>query len=435
LFVAAVSLGLLAITSQCMASGFALLEQSAKGMGEAFAGGATETDEPNSIFYNPAGIAFMEEDGASVGLSAIFIKTKYTDSGSYNAVGAPLLGSNSSSNTVGLVPNLFAAFKLSDTISAGIGVMAPFGLGTEYSDDFIGRYHAVKTELATIDISPAIAWQIVPEFLSIGGAVNLQYVDANLTNSVDFGTILMAAGTTPQTLDGFADLDGNDWGIGFSLGILCQLTETTKIGLGYRSEVKHTLEGDVDFTVPATARGILNAIGRSNWFVDGDAKADLTTPASLSLGVAQMLGESFEVKADFSWTGWNSFRELVVDFESDQSDSVTEENWTDTYRISLGLDWYTTDELTLRAGTSYDESPIPNDYRTPRIPGNNRLWASIGASYDIAEDLTIDVSYLHLFIKDTPSNLVSTDNAAKGFLVGEYESDIDVVAAELAYSF
>lgn len=429
------TIALLALPASGIASGFALLEQSAKGLGEAMSGGATETEEPNSIFYNPAGIAFLESHAASAGMSAIPINAKYTDDGSTTAFGTPLLGENDTSDVTGWVPNLFAAFKLADTVTAGFGVTAPFGLATKYSRDFIGRYHAVETDLTTIDISPAVSWQVIPGLLAIGGSVNFQYVDAKLTNAIDFGTILAGAGTTPQTLDGFADMTGDDWGVGYTLGILCRPTETTKIGLSYRSEVEHNLSGDVDFDVPATARGILNAIGRNNWFVDCDVKADLTTPASLSLGVAQMLGECFEVKADFSWTGWNCFRKLEVDFDSDQDDSTTTENWSDTYRISLGLDWYATDALTLRTGTAYDQTPIPTDYRTPRIPDNNRIWLSVGASYDLTCDLTVDVAYLHLFIKDMDSNLVSLENAAKGYLVGEYEPSIDVISAEIAYRF
>ncbi len=430
------SVTLLVLPAAGGASGFALLEQSAKGLGEAMAGGATETDEPNSIFYNPAGIAFMDSDGVSAGLSAILIKAEYTDRGSYDILGAPLQGPDATSDRTGWVPNLFVAFKLSDTVSAGFGLTAPFGLGTNYPRNWVGRYHAVKTDLKTINLSPAAAWQVVPGFLSIGGAVNIQYVDAELTNAVDFGTILYpAAGTPPQSLDGFADLNGDAWGVGYSLGILCRPTETTKIGLNYRSKVKQTLKGDVKFEVPAVARAILNAGGMTNYFVNTDADADLTTPASLSLGAAQMLGDDFEIKADLSWTGWNCFRELAVEFDSSQPDAITTENWTDTYRVSLGLDWYVTEAITLRAGTSYDDTPISQDYRTPRIPDNNRIWLSLGAGVDLTEDLTVDLAYLHLFMEKMDATLTSAENASKGFMVGEYEPSIDVFSAEISYRF
>ncbi|HPJ72433.1 MAG TPA: outer membrane protein transport protein, partial [bacterium] len=257
--------GLVIAVSGAQASGFALLEQSAKGLGEAFAGGTTETDDPAAIFYNPAGIAFMERDAVSAGLSVVTIKMDFENQGSYTAAGTPLLGPDSTTDTMGYIPNAFAAFKVADNISAGIGITVPFGLSTRYDRGWVGRYHAVKSNLKSIDISPAVGWQIIPGLLSVGGAVNIQYLDATLTNSVDFGTILSGAGTIPQTLDGYADMNGDDWGIGYSLGACLLLTETTSVGINYRSKIDHTIDGDVDFTVPVQARAILDAIGMSNY--------------------------------------------------------------------------------------------------------------------------------------------------------------------------
>jgi long-chain fatty acid transport protein len=427
---------ILSLPATGWSSGFALLEQSSRGMGEAFAGGATETEQPNAIFYNPSGIAFLESDALTAGVSIINISTRFKDDGSATASGMPLSGGESGQNGVtGMVPSFYVVHGINEQLKIGLGVSSPFGLGTNYDSKWMGRYHAIKTALKTVDFSPAVAYR-VNDILSLGGALNIQYLDAELTNAIDFGTILnAAAGTIPQSLDGNADLTGDDWGVGYSLGLLCQITPETKVGLAYRSKIDHTASGDVDFDVPAAARAIMNMGGMSDYFVDTHARADLTTPASLSLGAAQKLGERWEVKGDLTWTGWSCFHELKAKFNSDQPDSTVKEHWTDTMRYSLGLNYLLNEELTLRTGVCYDETPIRHNYRTPRIPGNNRTWLALGASYRINDSLTADLGYLHLFIRDSESDLTGSDNASAGYLRGEYENAIDVYSLQLACKF
>ncbi len=72
---------------------------------------------------------------------------------------------------------------------------------------------------------------------------------------VDFGTIgysLHIPGLLPQANDGFAELEGDSWGIGYNLGLLYEFSKNTRAGIAYRSRIEHTLDGDVDFSkVPA----------------------------------------------------------------------------------------------------------------------------------------------------------------------------------------
>jgi long-chain fatty acid transport protein len=421
--------------SRAFAAGFALVEQSGGGLGESFAGGPTDTVDPSSLFYNPAACAFAEQNAVGLSLSAIDISVKFKDGGSTDIIGQPLTGGDGGDGgTVGLVPNLYYVQKVADGAVIGFTVNAPFGLASKYPKTWKGRYHGVESDLEVIGISPSAALQVIPDVLSLGVALNIQYADAKLTNAVDFGTILMAgAGTTPQTLDGFADLSGDDWGVGYSLGLLFNLTPETRFGLSYRSKVDHELSGNVKFDVPAMARAMLDGGGMASWFVRTDASARITLPEIITAGIAQDLGEDFAVMASVSWTNWRRFKELAVDFDSGQPDSVTEERWQDSLCYRLGVNYFLDERWTLRAGTAYDEGAVKTAYRTPRIPDNDRIWISIGAGYQINDDLRVDLSYAHLFMNDQKSNL--RNNPAQGNLVGEYESSIDIFAVEGVFTF
>ncbi|MDP8237423.1 MAG: outer membrane protein transport protein [Candidatus Erginobacter occultus] len=421
--------------SRAGASGFALVEQSGKGLGESFAGGPTDTEDPSSLFYNPAASAFSAQNALGLSFSAIDISVKYKDSGSTDVIGQPLTGGDGGDGgTVGLVPNLYYVQQVADGVVFGFTVNAPFGLATKYPKDWKGRYHGVESDLAVIGISPSAALQIIPDVLSLGAALNVQYADAKLTNAIDFGTILMAgAGTTPQTLDGFADLTGDDWALGYSLGLLYNPTPTTRLGLSYRSKVDHKLSGNVKFDVPLMARGILNAAGMSDFFVNTGGRARVTLPEIITAGVYQELGDDFAVMASVAWTKWSRFKELVVKFDSAQPDSPTEENWEDTLAYRLGVNYFIDERWTLRAGTAYDEGAVKSAYRTPRIPDNDRVWVSLGAGYQVNDDLRVDLSYAHLFIRDGKSELTNKPEA--GFLVGEYESSINIFALEGVFTF
>ena len=39
----------------------------------------------------------------------------------------------------------------------GLGVNAPFGLKTDYDDGWIGRYQALKSQIKTINVNPALS--------------------------------------------------------------------------------------------------------------------------------------------------------------------------------------------------------------------------------------------------------------------------------------
>ena len=168
-----------------------------------------------------------------------------------------------------------------------------------------------------------------------------------------------------------------------------------------------------------------------NIFVRTNANAEVDLPQTASLSIYHDLNSQWSVMGDVTWTGWDNFDELRIEYESLQPDTVIEENWNDIWRYSLGVDYRYNSAWTFRAGTAYDETPIPDARRrTARIPGEDRIWASLGFGYQATPTLGIDVAYTHLFIDDPKIN---SGDVTRGTITGEYDADVDIVSAQLVW--
>lgn len=427
-------------STQISASGFAVTEKSASAQGNSYAGVAASAEDASTVWSNPAGMMKLDGNQIVVGGHFIIPDSTFTNQGSTNADGSDLLdlsGANGDDAFAdAFVPNFYWVTAVNEEMMFGLGINAPYGLVTEYDDTWAGRYHSVKSDLKTVNFNPSIAFQ-GSDKLSVGVGLNIMLVDVNLTSAVDFGALL----NSPGAADGFADLEGdnlngiNDLAYGLNIGLMYDLTPNTTLGLAYRSEMDVEVEGSATFKVPTAAAPVL----ASGSFVNTGLTAAITLPQSLSLSVAHDYGE-LKVLADITWTGWSSFEELRIKYDNpDQPDSWTTEEWEDTFRYSLGVDWQYTDKVTLRSGIAYDETAVPSAERlTPRIPGNDRTWLSFGGTYVVNPEFTVDIGYSHIFISDTKINntFESGQPALAATLTGTYEdTSADILSAQLRWNY
>ena len=427
----AVCISLIAAGS-AFGAGFALVEQNVSGLGNAYAGGAASAEDASTIFYNPAGMTRLGNNQLVFGSHVIIPTLKFKNEGSVHVTGAPLTGSNGGyAGVTKLVPNLYYSRKISDRFAVGLGVNAPFGLATEYNDTWVGRYHAIRSDLMSVNINPSIAYRINDQ-LSIGAGVSAQYIDVELTNAIDFGTIGFLSGIpglVPQKNDGFVSLEGDSWGFSYNIGLLYEFTKNTRIGVAYRSAIDHDLEGKADFKkVPSPLRST---------FRDDDVSADITFPDSLSVSFFHQFNPQWMVMGDFTWTNWEHFKELRVEFDKGLPPSVTTENWQDSYRTSVGVTYVPNNNWKFRAGTAYDTSAVPDKaHRTPRIPDGDRIWAALGLGYKFSDAISFDLGYAHLFINDPGiDKKAAGEDALRGGLKGTYDAKIDIISAQLNIMF
>jgi len=426
-------------TVPAFAGGFALQEQSVRGLGQAFAGATTGFGDGSSAFFNPAAMTLQKGDLAHYGSHLIIPSSDFNNQGSSiaPALGGTALsgGSGGDGGELGYVPNIYLIKGIADDqLKLGLSVNSPFGLASDWDSDWVGRYHAVETELLTININPSVAYQI-NEMFSVGAGVSAMYGDAKLTNAIDFGTIGIsvlgpaaagALGLLPQAADGFVNVEGDDWGYGYNIGGLMTLGDT-RVGLHFRSRVKLELEGDADFTVPAAAVPLTS----TGSFVDTGAVANADLPETLQFDVDHQINDRWLVEAGALWTRWTRLPEIRVNFDSVQDDSVTPLGWDNTWRFAVGSQYRATDTVMVRGGLSWEKTPIKNgDFRTPRIPDNDRWWVTVGTSMMVFENVTLDLSYAHLFVKDAGSSNVNSTGAV---LIGDYDLSVDILSAALTW--
>ena len=489
-----------AFAPQAQASGFQLREQSPLSQGNAFAGISAGGGDISALFFNPAVMTQydgwqMSMGGTYVGLGAKFENASATRTPTLLGLGfqsAPITGTNL--NTISgasnhgnaaisaVLPEFNVMYSVNKDLKLGLSVNVPFGLTTEYDANWIGRYHALKSELKTIDVAPSIAYRLGGGF-TIGAAFVARKADAELTNGVDYGTALglkvgaglAAAGLStvspgpgqnspvatiamgapngtfgtpgyaiPGAWDGTAGLKGDGWGYGYKLGFTYQSTDL-RVGLAYSGAMTMTLKGDASFTYPAAFPATDLAAIQGAGLKNGKGQADLDLPATLSLGFDWQATPTFALQGEVARTTWSKFKTLVVKFTDNvapgqTTESITDEEWRDTTFVSLGGTWKLNQEWTFRAGAAFDQSAVDDAHRTPRIPDNDRKWISLGASYRFSHKTTLDIGYSRLFITDgkvmLTSGTTSADpNLTRGNLNGTIKADINILGASLRYSF
>ncbi len=420
------------------ASGFALMEQNASGLGNAYAGQAAAAEDASTIFFNPAGMTYIGSRQIVGVVHAISPDTEFNDKGSTGPlpfpppIGHPLGGDGGDAGDLAIVPNLYGSWEvIPGTVWVGLGFGAPFGLKTDYDKDWIGRFHGTKSEVKTININPSIAWK-ANETVSLGLGLNLQKFDAELANAVSYTAI--SGGLIPNS-EGIATVEGDDWAWGWNAGIMINLTPATRVGISYRSTIEYDLEGDVSFkNRPAPLAALVP---------NGDIKAEVETPDSFSVALAHQFTPKLQLLADYTWTGWDSIQAIEIFRDNGVGLNRLELNMHDSWRMGVGLNYRLDDAWKLRAGMAYDRAAI-RDGRTPRLPDEDRLWATIGAQWNVSKQTAIDFGYAYITTRgDADVNLPSMQTPTadfptslpRGNLVGDYDAKVHIFSVQARYSF
>ena len=456
--VSALALGIAGVLAmgQANASGFQLRESSVKNLGRGQAGTAVASDDASVVTNNPAAMVNLDKNTLQVDVTAIDISFEF-EGGGTSAAGTPLTGGDGgNAGGVQAVPNMAAVFPLHgalEGLTIGAAVGAPFGLKTEYDSDWVGRYNAVESDLKVIDFALSAAVKLHDRF-SVGLGVIYERADVTLSNALDLGTIMFGTGipgALPQGADGFASVSGDSNSMGWLVGAQWQPIDQLKIGYSHRSEVDHDLEGDADFTTPASFQGA-QAVYRQlaanpalppaqraqlavlgNGFVDSNISANLTTPSVDTLSAQYDFSDSFRLMADVQWTDWSSLREVNIDFANPfQPNTVEPFAWNDTEMYAVGAEWDLSDQFTLRGGVTRDETPTHLETRTPRLPDNDRMLYSLGLTWNVTDALSVDAAYQRIEIDSSPVDIESSSGSR---LIGDFDGYANLFGVSAQYKF
>lgn len=453
----AIGATVMAACANAHASGFALQEQSASRLGNAFAGTAAAADDATTIFYNPAGLLELDQAELTVVASGVDIGSEFRNSNSQAALGQPLGVEGGNADGWNAVPAAYLALPVGKDLAFGFGVNVPFGLQLDYARDWMGRFQALKSEIKTYNFNPALSFRL-NDHVSLGFGMNYQRVQAELTNALNYSAVVgqglqqlvLAGQLSPAAvpglmaanagLEGGTVVRGDDAAWGFNAGVLFKFTESTRLGFAYRSSLKYHIEGSVRFAPPSASdpvgAGIIAAAAAPGArLANGAVAVDLELPDIATASFYQKLGERFELLADVGWTGWSSVQELRIVRDSGQLLSVTPEHWKDTWRYALGLTYRISDTWKLRGGVAFDETPVPDSTRTARLPDAERKWVAAGARWQLSDSALLDFGYAHLFSDDARINQDDGNALASGLLNGKQKSGVDIVAVQFGYRF
>lgn len=428
---------LIALPGSVSASSFQILEQSPAHLGKAFAGTASDINDASTVFFNPAGMTKLDERTVTVGLNGIMVRSEFNDIDS-NTGGQP-----GKTDELGFVPNLYYVQPLTDGWAVGIGINGPFGLESNYDNDWTGRYLATHSQLEVVNIGVSAAYEITDQ-LSAALGVSYQMLDVTLENQVD-----STLGVAPDpTTDSHARVSGDDNAVVMDLSLYYEPISGTRFGLIWRQGGDFSLSGDAQFTFnaacaqgagfptgapPAPTTGTLCAAALSA--LQGSIEADVELPDTLTLSASHAFNERWTLHGDIAWTDWDSIQTIeVTNTESDAVVDVLDLQYDNTVRYAIGTTYSTGGPWTFRAGVARDEAPQTDPTLvTPRIPDQDRTWISAGFNYAFSETLTMDLGYAHLFVDDTAINDVDSQTGHQ--VVGEFESSVDIVGVQANWRF
>ena len=413
-----------AASTQALANGLALNEQSASSAGSAYAGRASSAANASTLFGNPAGMSRLERAEVSGGLAFIDASTDISDAEGQLAPGLPVSGTNDGDMVpFSTIPFGYYVTPISDKLHAGIGVYAPFGVESDYENGWQGRYEGVTSMVQVVTIQPTVSYAF-NDRVSVGFGPTINHISGELTSNVPAAAFNPALAAMS---DADVEIEGDDIAYGYNLGVLFGITDRLDWGLTYHSKVDYSLEGDT--TISGTPAPVAPAI-------DGkyDAELDITMPESVDTSFSFQATDALALYAGATFTRWSRLEGIEVEnsgvnamFQSSFGTITEELEWEDTWSFAVGGAYQLNPKWVIRAGYAFDESPTNDQHRTVRIPVSDRDIYTLGAGWNVSDDLTIDAAYAYI---DEEKGEVNQDTYS-----ADFENSAHGLALQATYRF
>lgn len=417
------ALAILLGPAPALAAGFMVRENSAEALATSYAGNGSRASGPNTVFSNPAGMTELKADGFEGGAAVILPSMTFNGSATQQTpMGAvPLAGNNGGdSGRAALIPNAYGVMRLTDNLSAGLAVTAPFGNANEYDTNWYGRYLGTKTAAVSADINPAIAWQI-DDAWSVGAGFSAQYLKLDVTSSINQAAIF----GVPGAPDASWRFKASDWAFGYNLGVLVDLGGT-RVGLTYRSSTHHRIEGSLDFTGASPLLGMIS----------GGASAKAQLPATTGLSVTSEITPDLSVSAELQFTQWSVFKNVVIESQNPPFPNV--QGYRDTWMVAVGGIYKFDDRWSIKSGIAFDETPVTSRYRAVTLADTDRYLLGVGAEVKLTDSMTMEAAWGHSFAFNKPnmnSSINNTDPITHSArLNGRYDINVDILALSFRYA-
>jgi long-chain fatty acid transport protein len=449
--------------------GFALNEIGSCAISRGFAATGGGCMDASLVFWNPAGLSRLSGGSALIGASAIQLNGKFVRDTSQKKF--------DSESPVAIVPNLFVNKQMKmnmdgkeQSFAIGGGVYVPYGLTSQWGDDFIGRFASKKAALQSIYVEPTVAFNINNKWSVGGGPV---YVKSNveLTQAIDLSALpTTTAGVTFANL-GFAkgteigQVNIKSGGHTFTgaIGVMGTINDRVTVGARYLGKARVKYKGTkATFTPTTTGLIVPSTVGTIPAGTSVDALVapqfgaggafepnqevwtEITHPDQAQIGVNYKDFHDWDVEFDYQWTGWKKFKELPVSFftasgaPSARLTRVLIEDYNNTSAFRVGAEHLFPSKATIRLGVAGATQAAPEATVTPLLPEQGRSYFSIGGSYPLTSMLTVDGAYMNI---QTPGRRGRTDERATRAITaaqlnnGVYSLTAHILSLSLKASF
>ncbi|MBY8032498.1 outer membrane protein transport protein [Vibrio fluvialis] len=419
----AVACGLASVSNLTQAAGFQLAEYSATGLGRAYAGEAAMADNAGAQWRNPAMLTYLK--GTQVSAGALYVNPNVDVEGDVSFYGSTSSTSSSDYANDAVIPNFYISHQVNEKWALGLAFGTNYGMETELDSGFAASHFGDEAMVTTMEANANIAYQLT-ETVSIGGGIRYVMGEGHFgaKSPAQTEALGLTKGTTLKYMEG----DDTSWG--WQAGAAWQLTPNNRVGFAYKSEVDLKLSGSANMYVQSYGK-VLSDTGYMM----------LTLPATAELSTYHQLTDQFALHTSINWTDWSSFEKLQAELDTMGTVMVKEENWKDNYRFAVGATYQVDPKLALRSGVAYDTAAVSTKNRTITIPETDRIWLSVGAGYDVTEQLTLDAAFTYIFAKDADileSRGYDSDNSAEkvgGQFDGQMTGNVWIVGVQASYRF
>lgn len=375
-----------------------------------YGGQLTIIDSPSVTRTNPGALTKIDETQVQATYQVYHQKTDFTNS----------LGISEST----LSPNknlgsAYLAVPINDTMTAGLGFSAPFGICMNYPREGNLRYTgAYDATLQTFAINPALGLKINDE-VSIGFGLDIFHSKLRLEQRYPWGPLLGA-----PVPDGDAVFDGNGWGLGAYMGINFDFGERHHLVVTGRLPVSVDYEGDFEVSnIPAAGLALPKTPFESG----------VEHPGSISIGYGYDVCESLRIGTDFNWIQNSAHDDVPLMIGANQpllgGANAIPLDWEDSISVGIGAEYDMTECLVLRAGYQYADSPMNSRTYNPSVPADDRHTVSVGFGYEWGPN-SIDFAYSKLIMSDT-----SIQGNVQPAYNGLYKHDWDILTLSFTRRF
>lgn len=404
---------LLIFSGSLLAGGFQINEHGSKAM--AMGGAFTAlANDPSSLYFNSAAITRLG------GMQFQLGSTLISPSSSFRGI-SPAVDETKMVSQLFTPIHVYWTYQVTNDLYVGFGLNNPFGLGTKWDENWVGRFISVEADLKTFSFNPTVAYKVLDN-LSVG--VGLQY-------NIAMVLLTRKIGFTQTAKEATLEMEGSDNGaIGYTAGLLYEPFDNLALGFQLRSQVDYEFEG--------TAKTTGHPAALDSRVPKGNIKAVFSSPMQYTLGVAYKPMYGLTVTADYQSVAWSSYDYLKVDFDDAALTDISSPRlYEDTYILRFGAEYLYSKDLALRCGFLIDNTPVTDERVDPSLPDSDRLGFSAGVGYNLTRNMTLDLSYLFLRFAErtiTNSDVSATTNGMVPFN-GTYNSTANLFALSLSYNF